>query len=158
MTKDILFGIDQPEEVGENAQPEVQLEKYLQFLSDGLLFGVSSQYVMEIITNHTVTHLPLVPDYVQGIINLRGQIIPIVDIRILLGHPKQDNQCMIILNIEGTLVGILVDSVIKMLDVDPAMLHPAPPRNHRNFVTGMYSLSDGQTMLVFNCLQILNEA
>lgn len=157
MTKDVLFGIDQTEEGNEEAQPETQLEKYLQFLSDGLLFGVSYKYVVEIITNHAVTHLPLVPEYVHGIINLRGQIIPIVDIRILLGHPKQENRCIIILNIDGTLVGVLVDSVIKMLDVDTDSIHPAPPQNHRNFVTGMYSLSDGQTMLIFNCLQILNE-
>lgn len=156
MTKDILFATDQEEEK-ENTQPEVQLEKYLQFLSDGLLFGVSYKYVVEIITNHAVTPLPLVPEYVHGIINLRGQIIPIVDIRMLLGHPKQENQCIIILNLDGTLVGVLVDSVIRMLDVDPSQLHMAPVQNHRNFVMGMYSLADGQTMLIFNCLQILNE-
>lgn len=158
MTKDVLFGIDQPEENKENTSTEVQLEKYLLFLSDDLLFGVSSKYVVEIITNHTITHLPLVPDFVQGIINLRGQIIPVVDIRILLGHPKQDNQCMIILNIDGTFVGVMVDSVIKMIDVDTEQIHQAPPQNHQNYVTGMYSLPDGKTILIFNCLQILNEA
>ena len=71
--------------------PQVQTEKYLLFLSDGLLFGVPAEEVEEIITNHTVTWLPLVPDYVRGIINLRGQIIPIVDIRRLLNHPGQDD-------------------------------------------------------------------
>lgn len=156
MSKDVLFGIEQPED--ESVQQEILLQKYLLFLSDGLLFGVSSEYVMEIITNHTITHLPLVPDYVQGIINLRGQIIPIVDIRALLNHPSQENQCIIILNIEGTNVGILVDSVMKMLDIDPLLIHAAPPQNHRDFVSGMYALPDGQTMLIFNCLQILNEA
>ena len=61
--------------------------KYLLFCSDNLLFGVSADYVVEIITNHAITKLPLVPNYIRGIINLRGQIIPIVDIRLLLGQP-----------------------------------------------------------------------
>lgn len=50
-------------------------ERFLTFMSDGLTIGVSTNYVTEIITNHTITIIPLVPDYVKGIINLRGQII-----------------------------------------------------------------------------------
>ena len=89
---------------------DAQTVKYLLFCSDNLLFGVSADYVVEIITNHAITKLPLVPNYIRGIINLRGQIIPIVDIRLLLGQPSQSDNCIIILNIEDTLVGILVDT------------------------------------------------
>ena len=85
---------------------DAQTVKYLLFCSDNLLFGVSADYVVEIITNHAITKLPLVPNYIRGIINLRGQIIPIVDIRLLLGQPSQSDNCIIILNIEDTLVGI----------------------------------------------------
>ena len=58
-----------------SAPLDSQTEKYLLFLSDQLLFGVKAEYVVEIITNHTITLLPLVPSYILGIINLRGQII-----------------------------------------------------------------------------------
>ena len=111
--------------------------KYLLFCSDNLLFGVSADYVVEIITNHAITKLPLVPNYIRGIINLRGQIIPIVDIRLLLGQPSQSDNCIIILNIEDTLVGILVDTVQKMIDVDTALILPSPSQDTRNLVSGM---------------------
>ena len=58
--------------------------KYLLFRSDALLFGAAADYVVGIITNHPITPIPLVPSYVCRIINLRAQIIPIVDIRIML--------------------------------------------------------------------------
>ena len=132
-------------------------ERFLTFMSDGLTIGVSTNYVTEIITNHTITIIPLVPDYVKGIINLRGQIIPIVDIRLLLGQPSQSDNCIIILNIEDTLVGILVDTVQKMIDVDTALILPSPSQDTRNLVSGMCSLSEEQTMLVFDCPQILNQ-
>ena len=132
-------------------------ERFLTFMSDGLTIGVSTNYVTEIITNHTITIIPLVPDYVKGIINLRGQIIPIVDIRLLLGQPSQSDNCIIILNIENTLVGILLDTVQKMIDVDTALILPSPSQDTRNLVSGMCSLSEEQTMLVFDCPQILNQ-
>ena len=118
---------------------DAQTVKYLLFCSDNLLFGVSADYVVEIITNHAITKLPLVPNYIRGIINLRGQIIPIVDIRLLLGQPSQSDNCIIILNIEDTLVGILVDTVQKMIDVDTALILPSPSQDTRNLVSGMCS-------------------
>ena len=74
-------------EVVEAAVP-VSTERFLTFSSDGLNIGVSTNYVIEIITNHAITMVPLVPDYVKGIINLRGQIIPIIDIRLRMGKPS----------------------------------------------------------------------
>ena len=137
---------------------QVQTEKYLLFLSDGLLFGVPAEEVVEIITNHTVTWLPLVPDYVRGIINLRGQIIPIVDIRRLLNHPGQDSNCIIILRTDSGQVGILVDQVQKMVDVEESSILPAPPQSSRELVCGMCSLEDGQTMLAFDCERLMELA
>ena len=138
-----------------SAPLDSQTEKYLLFLSDQLLFGVKAEYVVEIITNHTITLLPLVPSYILGIINLRGQIIPIVDMRILLGCPAQQDTCIIILNINDTMVGILVDTVQKMMDIEKSANLPAPAQNTHDMVSGMCSLEDGQTMLVFDCPQIL---
>ena len=75
----------------------------------------------------------------------------------LLGQPSQSDNCIIILNIEDTLVGILVDTVQKMIDVDTALILPSPSQDTRNLVSGMCSLSEEQTMLVFDCPQILNQ-
>ena len=95
-------------------------ERFLTFMSDGLTIGVSTNYVTEIITNHTITIIPLVPDYVKGIINLRGQIIPIIDIRLRMGKPSIDytnTTCIIVLNIDDTNLGIIVDSVQQVIDI-----------------------------------------
>ncbi len=155
MTQEDIFlqtgGVD-PEA---DSAPVVQTEKYLLFLSDGLLFGVPAEAVVEIITGHTITRLPLVPNYIRGIINLRGQIIPIVDIRSLLDHGSCESNCMMILQSNGTQVGILVDQVQKMVDIDTSALLPVPPRSSKELVCGMYSLEEGQTMLVFDCQRLM---
>ena len=143
--------------VSENEADNAHTDKYLLFQSGELLFGVTADYVVEIITNHVITPLPLVPEYIRGVINLRGQILPIVDIRLLLGHQISDESCIIILNIEGTLVGILVDTVQRMVDLKTGDILPAPGQG-RDMVCGMYSLGDGQTVLLFDCPQILTRS
>lgn len=129
-------------------------EKYLLFLSDGLLFGVSAEHVVEIITNHVITTVPLVPNYIRGIINLRGQIIPIVDIRLLLGQPQREDTCIMILQLQDASLGILVDSVQRMIDLQENTITSIPTQNAQKLVSGMCSLPDGQTMLVFDCDQL----
>ena len=64
------------------------IEKFLNLRSDGLLFGINTTFVTEIITNTKPTKVPLLPYYIKGIINLRGRIIPIVDIRLRLGKEE----------------------------------------------------------------------
>ena len=157
MEEEIMFTIDQSGDtvIGSDFA-EADTEKYLLFLADSLLFGAKAEYVVEIITNHTITPLPLVPSYIRGIINLRGQILPIVDIRLLLGRNSTDESCIIILNIEGTTVGILVDTVQRMVDIPRASILPAPGQDGQTMVSGMYSLGDGQTVLVFDCPQVLS--
>ena len=132
--------------------------KYLLFRSDALLFGAAADYVVEIITNHPITPIPLVPSYVCGIINLRGQIIPIVDIRIMLGQMPTNRDCIIILTINGMLVGVLVDTVLRMIDLDTATLCMSPAKEHQRLVSGMWSLPDGETMLEFDCANLLTQA
>ena len=132
--------------------------KYLLFRSDALLFGAAADYVVEIITNHPITPIPLVPSYVCDIINLRGQIIPIVDIRIMLGQMPTNRDCIIILTINGMLVGVLVDTVLRMIDLDTATLCMSPAKEHQRLVSGMCSLPDGETMLEFDCANLLTQA
>ena len=157
MQEDVLFQTDQPD-VPEEAAPASQSEKYLLFLSDGLLFGVPAEAVVEIITGHAITKLPLVPSYIRGIINLRGQILPIVDIRRLLDQEECQSDCMMILQSDGTQVGILVDRVQKMVNIDTSTLLPVPPQSSRDLVCGMCSLEDGQTMLAFDCTRLMEHS
>lgn len=148
----------QTEQVQSPDTADDTLCKYLLFRSDALLFGAAADYVVEIITNHPITPIPLVPSYVCGIINLRGQIIPIVDIRIMLGQMPTNRDCIIILTINGMLVGVLVDTVLRMIDLDTATLCMSPAKEHQRLVSGMCSLPDGETMLEFDCANLLTQA
>ena len=132
-------------------------ERFLTFMSDGLTIGVSTNYVTEIITNHTITIIPLVPDYIKGIINLRGQIIPIIDIRLRMGKPSIDytsTTCIIVLNIDDTNLGIIVDSVQQVIDIDKAQISPVPTENHQELINGMISLSERSVLLFLDHEQL----
>jgi purine-binding chemotaxis protein CheW len=129
--------------------------QFLIFNSDGILFGANVEYVVEIITNHCITHLPMVPDYVRGILNLRGQIIPVIDIRLRLGKPCLEECITIVLNVNGTQIGILVDSVAQMISVPRDSIMPVPAHNTQKLISGLHSLPDGSTMMVLDCVLLV---
>ncbi len=146
---------------GELVHADTLMTKYLTFVADDLLFGVNASYVVEIIINHALTSLPMTPDYVKGIINLRGQIIPIIDTRLRIGHPSAEHDdstvCIIVLDIDGTHIGILVDRVAQMVDIDETQISTGPVSDQQ-LVSGMISLADGSdTMLVLDCARMINE-
>ena len=128
--------------------PEIATDKYLIFSSDGLMYGIKAELVKDIITGYSITYLPQVPGYVKGVINLRGQIIPIVDIRLRLGKMPQDNFC-----------SIVVDMVEQMVDVPKEDILPVPTNSGGSqvMVSGMCTLPDGNTMLELDCAQLLHD-
>ncbi|MCI9432207.1 MAG: chemotaxis protein CheW [Oscillospiraceae bacterium] len=141
----------------EEAAPKLQTNKYLICISEGLLYGIDAEQVETIITDHTITRLPRVPHYVRGIINLRGQIIPIIDIRLRLGKPQAEESCIIVVNIGSDCMGILVDGVDKMVDVSRDSILPMPTQNPQKLISGMCSLPDGGTLLILDCGLLLHE-
>ena len=134
--ENMLFATeDQMAELLEEAPAETLTDKYLVFLTDGLRFGVEAEYVVEIINNYAITRLPIVPPYVRGIINLRGLIIPILDIRSRLGKAPAEDDCIVVLSQNETQLGILVDTV----------------QNTQELISGMCSLAEGETLLILDC-------
>lgn len=127
--------------------------RFLTFLSDGLYFGVNTHNVIEIINNHKIRPLPMVPDYVRGIINLRGQIIPIIDMRLRMGKQFQEytpKTCIVILEIESNTIGIVVDSVAQVLDIDLDRIAQIPTENRQELTNSMISI-DGTVILLLEC-------
>ena len=143
--------------LAEEAAPKLQTNKYLICISEGLLYGIDAEQVETIITDHTITRLPRVPHYVRGIINLRGQIIPIIDIRLRLGKPEADENCIMVVNVGNDCIGILVDGVDKMVDVSRDSILPMPTQNPQKLISGMCSLPDGGTLLILDCGLLLHE-
>lgn len=156
MSEEVLFATQ--EEINASVEEvEIITTKYLIFKTEELLFGVDAATVVEILTNHSITKLPMVPNYVNGIINLRGLIIPIIDIRLRLGKEPKDDCSIIVINIYGTQVGVLVDWVDRMVDVPDGTILPVPTQNAQKMTSGMSSLPDGGTMLVLDCDLLIHE-
>ena len=135
----------------------VDSQKYLIFMADHLKLGVIAEDVVEILNNQIITYLPMVPDFIRGIINMRGQMVPILDVRARLGLPPQEADCLVVvLNLEDVQLGILVDAVDQMLDIPKANIHPLPANSTQMLVSGMCSLPDGSgTMMVLDCEQLM---
>ena len=130
--------------------------KYLIFATDDLRLGVDAEYVVEILNNHTITPLPMTPDYIRGIFNMRGQIIPILDIRMKLGKPSANETLLVVISYGGTQVGVLVDSVDQMIEIPDTRIHPMPSKSPQRLVSGMCTLPDDSgTMLILDCEQLL---
>lgn len=158
MNEEYLFATeDQMADLVESQTDEIEdTRKYLIFVTDDLKFGIDTDYVVEIITNHVITPLPMLPAFVRGIINLRGQMTPILDVRMRLGKPEADNFLVIVLDINGTQLGILVDAVDQMIDIPTENILPMAANSVQQLVSGMCSLPDSSgTMLVFDCEQLL---
>lgn len=127
--------------------------RFLTFISDGLHFGVNTNNVIEIINNHKIRPLPMVPDYVRGIINLRGQTLPIIDMRLRMGKPFQEytpQTCIVILEIESNMIGVVVDSVAQVIDIDLDKTAPIPTENKQELTNYMISI-DGTVILLLEC-------
>ena len=139
-------------DINEEALIDENANKYLTFLSDSLVYGINIENVIEIITEYSITTLPKVPNYVKGIMNLRGQIIPVVDIREKMGKsPLQQTSesCIIILEVDSISVGILVDTVLQVINVEKKIT--SPPSKNQEFVSGITNLPDGTVMFCLDC-------
>ena len=130
--------------------------KHLIFTVDDLKIGIDAEQVVEIQNSYTATYLPMMPDYILGIFNMRGQIIPIMDIRLRLGKPPADENILIVIDYNNNQLGIRVDSVDLMLDIPVESIVPIPSQSTQKLVSGMCTLPDGSgTMLVLDCDQLI---
>lgn len=132
--------------------------EFLTFVSDGLTFGVNTDHVIEIITNYMIRRVPMVPGYIMGIINLRGQILPIIDMRLRMGKPFLEytsKTCIIILEIDSNSIGVVVDSVSQVINIDVSHASPIPIENRQELTNSMISLTDGSVVLMLDCDAII---
>ena len=157
MNDEILFAREDEMEALNTVDDTVDSQKYLIFMAGHLKLGVVAEDVVEILNNQLITYLPMLPDFIRGIINMRGQMIPILDIRARLGmEPKEEDSLVVVINLGDVQLGILVDAVDQMLDIPKVNLLPMPANSTQLLVSGMCSLPDGSgTMMVLDCEQLM---
>jgi len=127
--------------------PETGHEKLLAFMVGGETMALSIEGIKEIIEYGAVTRVPMAPAYVRGVLNLRGAVVPVVDLAVRLGRPAgalSKRTCIVIVEVndgEETLdVGVVVDLVNEVMDLDGADVEPAPAfgaRIRNDFIRGM---------------------
>lgn len=135
------------------------VERCLTFESGGLILFLSTKYVIEIINDHSITYLPLVPPYIKGIINLRGQILPVVDIRVCMGKPEVEytnKTCIVVLNVDSIPLGIVVDCVRQVVDINLDFVRPIPVKRQQKLLDGMVTTDDGSVLMSFDCSALAN--
>jgi purine-binding chemotaxis protein CheW len=127
--------------------------KYLTFLVDEEEYGVEILKVREIIGIMDITKVPQTPDFVQGVINLRGKVIPVIDLRAKFGLPRatyNDQTCIIVVDV-GVLMGIIVDTVREVHDIPAGSIEP-PPRMgsdvNTSFILGLGKVKDDVNILL----------
>lgn len=129
-------------------------DEFLAFTLGGEEYGINILRVQEIRGYEPVTRIANAPAFIKGVVNLRGTIVPIVDMRIKLGlgSPTYDPlTVVIILNIAGRVVGMVVDSVSDVTTLSAEQLKPAPEINtsfDNDFLIGLGTLGDRMLILV----------
>ncbi len=110
-----------------------ETNQYLTYKLGEEVFAFDIAKVREVLDFTTATRVPKMPDFMRGVINLRGSVVPVVDLRLKFGMQKTDktvDTCVIIteVNVDGerTTLGALADSVQEVMDLDPGQIEPAP--------------------------------
>ncbi len=135
---------------------DVKLDKYVTFKSGNEYFGLKIEYVNEIIVMQEIAQIPESEDYIKGLINLRGKIIPVMDVRIRFKQEPieyNDRTCIIVINVKGTVVGLIVEKIAEVVELsENDILEPPTIGKEENrvnrYVYGIGKAASGVKLLL----------
>jgi purine-binding chemotaxis protein CheW len=143
-----------------------EITQYLTFKLGEEVFALDVAKVREILDFTTVTRVPQTPDYMRGVINLRGSVVPVLDLRLKFGMSateKTVNTCVIVVEmmVEGEVLvmGVLSDSVQEVIDLEPEQIEPAPRIGttiNTEFILGM-GKHNGMFMMILDIDRVFSE-
>lgn len=138
---------------------ELEATQYLTFALDAEIFAVDVSKVREILEMPNITKVPQVPVFMRGVINLRGSVVPVIDLRLKFNMKETAqtvNTCIIVVEVsmdgEYIVLGALADSVQEVIEMDPAQIEPAPHIGSHlktEFIRGMGKL-DGHFVMILD--------
>jgi len=130
-------------------------EQYLTFRLDGQDYGMTILKVQEIKGWDKITPIPNSPTYIKGVLNMRGVIVPVIDLRLLFGLPEAERDAftvIIVINVGGRLAGLVVDAVSDVINVGAEQQCEAPEyegRRNREFIKGLAHV-DGKLLILLD--------
>ena len=113
----------------EEQQEDTQEGRFLTFSLGNEEYGIEIRHVTEIIGIQNITDLPGMPDFVKGVINLRGKVIPVIDVRLRFGMANRaydERTCIVVVDINKITIGLIVDSVSEVINIPAENIEPAP--------------------------------
>ena len=148
-----------------NVATQQDQQQYLTFMLGGETYAMGILAIKEIIEYGNITEVPRMPDFIRGVINLRGAVVPVIDLGARFGKRATDitrRTCIVIIEVasgEGTQdIGVMVDAVNEVLEISASEIEPAPSfgANIRNdFIDGMGKIN-GKFVIILNIHQVLS--
>lgn len=145
---------NEAEDLEEFEDIDTQHGRYMTFRCENNYYGIAIVFVNEIIGLQQITELPDTPDYIKGLINLRGKVVPILDVRTRFGMPVaeyDDRTCVIVINVDDDTVGLIVDTIADVVTIkDDDILDP-PSINHSSenkYIFGLGKCGEEVKMLI----------
>lgn len=141
---------------------DTQKGKILTFSLGSEAYGLEIKYVTEIIGIQEITEVPELPEYIRGIINLRGKIIPVMDVRLRFKKSLReynDRTCIIVVDIQEILVGLIVDMVSEVITIQDQDIVPPPDLNrgsNNRYIKGIGKVGN-EVKLLLDCNKLLND-
>ncbi len=153
-----------PTEMDEDLYDEedTQKDKYLTFHLNGEDYGIEIAFVTEIIGIQKITEVPGMPFFIKGVINLRGKVIPVMDIRLRFKMDERaydERTCIIVVDINGTAVGLVVDEVREVADIPEAQVEPPPDTGmsqSSRYIKGLGKMDD-EVKILLNAEKLLQK-
>ncbi len=142
------------------AQEQGDGGKFLTFQLKDEEYGLEILKVREIMGILNITPVPQTPGYVKGVINLRGKVIPVVDLRLKFGIQEGEydqRTCIIVVDVNGVMMGIVVDTVSEVMDIDTADIEEAPSfgaRLNTDYILGMGKV-EGKVKILLDINKVL---
>jgi purine-binding chemotaxis protein CheW len=141
-------------------------QQYLTFLLGGEMFAIAILNIKEIIEYGSLTEVPMMPSFIRGVINLRGSVVPVVDLSARFGRSKTEasrRTCIVIIEVESGEdskqdIGVVVDSVSEVLEIPRSEIEPPPAFGAKirvDFVQGMGKVA-GKFVIILNVDKVLS--
>lgn len=143
-------------------EEDTQKDKYLTFALGNEEYGIEIKHVTEIVGIQAITEIPELPGYVKGIINLRGKIIPVIDVRLRFRKQAKeynDRTCTIVIEVKDISVGLIVDTVAEVMSISQENVVPPPQLSssyQQKYIKGIGKVGSN-VKLVLDCDKLLSD-
>lgn len=147
--------VDSEEEgLWDEEDDDAMRDRYLTFRVGNEVYGIEIAYVTEIVGMQKITEVPDMPDFVRGVINLRGQVIPVIDVRArfhMEDRSYDDRTCVVVVRLNETSIGLVVDTVNEVMNIPAEQVSPPPKIGQSEggrYIRGMGKVQDQVKILL----------